>query len=805
MLCYCIALSQIIQNKLEKIWQASTLENHILPSIPYHDVPKKERRSMAYNNEIIKIQFTARTVQQDRDNAERYDVKADIDKVLTETKQTIPFTCRVIGYFLNINEGDTFEAEGTFVGYKFYIKGLPVLQTPATIESIISLGVSQIKGVKERSFQPVVEYFGVDVIDILAKAPERILEVKGVTRARRDAIVKWCAEHACFEEVLVEVLSYGLSPADAVRIYRRFGGYEGLYQIQKNPYALVLYDIVSFKKIDSLAFERKLKDANSEDRLKAVIWSVIKVEEGKGNVAIVSTMLERKITWFLKYNSGFPLEEHFMSTEIKIVLDEMISSGILIDYPYQVGEKTLHAYYRKTTFRIEKNSAIMTAEKLQQLLPQRFDEAKVDAYLSEKYSTLTSKQKEAVHMAIRNKISILTGGPGCGKTFTLNAIIHLLESYGASTLLMAPTGKAAVRMMELTNRSALTIHSALKIMPNSAYNEPIKSMIEDDWVIVDEVSMMDARLWYELLRHISPKTNILLCGDVHQLPSIGYGDVLSQLINNKYIPSVELDTIFRQGAESNIVKNASIIRTRDPEKIYNMDLGEDGRKDFEFIEATSENCKSIITKLTSNLIKKSHVNMEDVMVLTPMHKAICGTIDLNIDIQAQFDAIKNPIAIKHAHYSIHEQDRVIVTKNQVLDDEDKTRIYNGEMGYITDAFTKEIISDNGRKKTIEAVKLLIDNHEDEVELTDIDSLLLSYAITIHKAQGSEASYVIVPFLKEHGGMLTNKLIYTALTRAKVKFIAVGEKEAFFKGCLREDQRRISLLSYMVRAELENQN
>lgn len=754
--------------------------------------------------ESIKIRFEIireipLSIEMDEDSNKRTFI-VEVKEVLTKNvTQYIPYRAHLIGYFLSAYEGDVFEGSVRYYesrkGGRFYTDSFCTLITPSTIDSLIQLSSSQIRGVKEKTMRPIVEYFGVDMINILSENPDRIKEVKGLSSKKRESIVSWCKERRNFDTLLLRLQSYGVSAGDAVKIYEKYGGTDALYQIEKNTYSLVLYDCLSFLKVDKIVYHKGEKKKNSEERLKAALWAIFKQTESNGNMGLLRSQIVKMVNDYVDRNGMFE-KYNFNIVEIDIALNELLKEKLIVDYIYKIKESEYHLYYRKTAYTIEYETANLIKEKLCEDNEMKYSSSDIDRFIDKKFPTISDKQREAVHTCLSNRLSILTGGPGCGKTFTINVILSFLESIGEEPLLMAPTGKAAVRMKEMTHRKAVTIHNALRLMPHDSYLTPPKLILSEEWVIIDEASMIDASLLYQLMRHVSQQTHIIFSGDVNQLPSVGYGEILDQLLHNTNIPSTMLDKIFRQSEGSYIVEYAHAIKDRTEESVRSIDLKTE-RKDFVFIEASKENVSELIKNTVKRLVQGNHVSYEDIMVLTPMHKSRCGTIELNNLLQQTLNP-KGEVFRETMYFDLKVGDRVMETVNSLLTD-NKTRVYNGEVGVVTDAFKSP---SEKNKKMISVAKVLIDGNEDPYRIEEIENLILSYAITIHKSQGSEADFVIMPFIKDQSLILTNKLIYTALTRAKKKFIGIGEADSFYKGCLKADHRRVSLLSYMINEEFK---
>lgn len=449
------------------------------------------------------------------------------------------------------------------------------------------------------------------------------------------------------------------------------------------------------------------------------------------------------------------------------------------------------------------------------------DPAIAQSFLADR--NLSEGQMNAIEMVLRNQFCIITGGPGTGKTYVLKSILDVIREFSPKTTfaLMSPTAKAASRMREVTGEDASTMHSIMHLRPG--YDGDVTALIDADIVFVDEASMIDTDLFWQLLRHVSEKTRIVLIGDFGQLPSVNYGDVLHQLLISPLIPQVILDHIFRQqGSDTaGIVDNAARIRSHDKNKIRK--IGADEEKGFSFIDLTGKQTPSkkrkkklesegvaeeksvaMEKKTADTIVQKvkellsSGVSLDDIMVLTPVHETGCGTIALNNSLQDAINPVsKKAIAFRKQfrNYEVefHVGDRVIHTRN-----DKKLGVKNGDIGYVKDVYEWN--------NTV-YMKVKYPGLEDLVTYSpkNCEEISLAYAITVHKSQGSEAAYVLMPFINSatHVQMLTNKLIYTALTRAKKEFIGVGDLDQMKTGCMNlRENCRVSLLSDMISGKVQ---
>lgn len=666
-----------------------------------------------------------------------------------------------VGIMPDVNVGEAVKLIGVFKPHASYGMQLAVSayekSLPENVAGILNyLSSGSIKGIGPSTASRLVKEFGSDTLKVLESEPERVAKLKGISLKKANDISKQLSDNTGIREVMLYLQKYDISPSSAVKIYKSFGS-NSVAEIERNPYALVSSEFgISFDKADAIAVKLNFK-SDEKIRIRAALAYVLTHNLQNGHTC-------------LPKNSLIKTTSDFLSLEIetvKLTLEEMVNENSLI--MYKTEDKEL--IFAQDMFNSE--SYIATRLKMMLRFPAvQIQDIEKHIKSIEKYNGIeyADMQKEAINQALSKGLLVLTGGPGTGKTTTLNAIIKILKDKGQKVLLCAPTGRAAQRMSKVTNEEAKTIHRLLEVawnkndIPEFKRNE--KNMLKCDALIIDEVSMVDSKLFESVMRAIPLGSRLILVGDSHQLPSVGAGNVLDDLISSEIIPVVQLTEIFRQSMESLIVTNAH--------KIVNGELPELNVKDKDFFFLYSEN-KNVINKTVIELCTKRLPNAygydtyKDIQILAPGRKGDLGVNELNNRLQAVInpkDKEKNELSA--GKKVLRDGDKVMQIRNNydllwVKDDgETGEGIFNGEIGII------ESINKRGR-----IIKVRFD---DKVASYDFDfavDLDLAYATTVHKSQGNEFEAVIMPLLGGAPMLLYRNLLYTAVTRAKNLMIIVG--------------------------------
>lgn len=683
-------------------------------------------------------------------------------------------TC--VGNFNYITEGELLELRGEYVMHSTYGLQLSVssseVKEPEDLMSIERyLGSGAIKGLGAALAGRIVRRFKEDTFRIIEEEPERLAEIKGISERKAREIAEQVEGKKDVRKAMIYLQKYGISTALAAKIYKKYG--QKVYHIlEENPYRLA-DDVqgVGFKTADEIAMRIGIH-TDSDYRIRSGIFYALLQGIAEGHIYLpeevllrrASTLLEVEISDMQKYLADLSIEK-------KIVLKQT-EQGIRV-YPSNYYYMELNTAKMLHDLNVHAETDITYVRKRLQLIEQ-------DAELS-----LDEMQRQAVIESVKHGILILTGGPGTGKTTTINAMIHYFESQGLDIFLAAPTGRAAKRMTEATGYEAQTIHRLLEVNGNpednnerSGFARNEENPLETDIIIIDEVSMVDLPLMHALLRAVIPGTRVIFVGDGNQLPSVGPGSVLKDLLRSECFPTVRLTKIFRQATESDIVMNAHKINRGEPVVLDNKS------RDFFFLKRQDANViiSVVITLLQKKLPKYVDAETYDIQVLTPMRKGLLGVERLNRILQEYLNPPDRKKTEKeYGDKLFREGDKVMQIKNNYqLEWEIATKyglvvdkgvgVFNGDMGIITNINTynetMEVEYDEKRKVTY-SFQLL-------------DELELAYAITIHKAQGSEYPAVVIPLLPGPRQLYHRNLLYTAVTRAKKCVTLVGSEDTFYE-------------------------
>ena len=714
--------------------------------------------------------------------------------VLKGVSEEDELTC--VGSFPVVTQGASVELEGNFTQHPVYGKQFQAVRlTEKMPEDALAmeryLGSGAIKGIGAALAGRIVRHFGDDTFQIVENEPERLSEVKGISEKKAREIAMQIAEKSDMRKAMMFLQKYGISLNLGAKIYQKYG--DSVYSVlQENPYRLA-DDIsgVGFKIADEIAYRIGIH-TDSDYRIKSGMVYTLLQATGEGHVYLPKDELFQRAAELLGVDSSY-MEKHLvdLAMDRKIVQKEQ-GDQILI-YPAQY-------YY------LELNTARMLRE-LDIFCPEdkKIVERRIVQIEKETGTVLDEMQKKAVQEAAGHGLLILTGGPGTGKTTTINAIIRYFEGEGAEIRLAAPTGRAAKRMTEATGYEAQTIHRLLELsgMPeDDREGQPIhfernaENPLETDVIIIDEMSMVDIHLIHSLLMAVTAGTRLILVGDENQLPSVGPGNVLRDIIRSGQFPVVELKKIFRQASESDIVVNAHKINKGEQVEINNKS------RDFFFLKRYDADIiiRVVIALIQEKLPKYVEAKPFEIQVLTPMRKGLLGVERLNQILQRYLnppDASKKEKEIGQGLF--REGDKVMqVRNNYQLEWEIRGRygipiekgvgVFNGDTGIIKTinefAETAEVEFEDGRWA--------------EYSFKQLDELELAYAVTIHKSQGSEYPAVIIPLLSGPRMLMNRNLLYTAVTRARKCVTVVGSEETF-RDMIRNEkqQRRYSSLDQRI--------
>lgn len=682
-------------------------------------------------------------------------------------------TC--VGTLHYIGEGEAIEAEGQYKEHSTYGRQFQIaayeIKAPEDVISIERyLGSGAIKGIGAALAARIVKKFKADTFRIMEEEPERLVEVKGISERKAREIAEQVEEKRDMRKAMIFLQQYGISNSMSVRIYNTYG--PELYQVVKeNPYRMA-DDIngIGFRIADEIA-SRVGIHTDSDFRIRSGILYVLQQASGEGHIYLPQRLLLERTVHLLGV-SWESVEKHIMDLAVdrKLILKEM-EEDICV--------------YSTTAYYLELNTAKMlhdlniSCEVSESAILSRV--AKIE---EERETKLDKMQKYAVVAAAGHGLLVITGGPGTGKTTTINALIDYFESEGLELRLAAPTGRAAKRMTEATGYEAQTIHRLLEVSggpedeSHGQFGRNAENPLEADVVIIDEMSMVDIYLIHALLMAVPVGTRLIMVGDVNQLPSVGPGSVLKDIIDSGRFPVVRLTKIFRQATESDIIVNAHKINRGEHVALDNKS------RDFFFLKRQDANViiSIVITLVQQKMPKYVHASQNEIQVLTPMRKGLLGVERLNGILQEYL----NPPSPdkKEKEYGggcFREGDKVMQIKNNYQIEweirgrygiavEKGTGIFNGDMGIVRE------INSYGELMTVE----FDEGRFVEYPFKQMDELELAYAVTIHKSQGSEYPAVVIPLLPGPRMLMNRNLLYTAVTRAKSCVTLVGDAGTFYQ-------------------------
>ena len=637
---------------------------------------------------------------------------------------------------------------------------------PATVYGIEKyLGSGLIKGVGPKFAKRIVEKFGKDTLDIIEERPDELLQVEGIGKVRVNRIKSSWQEQKEIKNIMLFLQSHEVSTSHATKIFKTYGS-DSIAIVKENPYRLA-DDIwgIGFKTADSIAEKMGIEKKRFVRLRSGIFYSLNKLAEDGHCYASREQLITRA-------KELLEVEE----AELEVTLDEMLRTDDLIrDLADQKEIIYLPPYYFSESGCAKRLLRLLSCARRQE-----FDTDKIlERTAAASQISYDEVQWQAIRTALSAKVMVLTGGPGTGKTTTTLGIISAYQQTGAKILLAAPTGRAAKRMSEATGMEAITIHRLLEYKPPEGYQKNEENPLEGDLLIVDECSMVDLMLMYNLLKALPDQMSLILVGDIDQLPSVGAGNVLRDIIDSGSVPLVRLTRIFRQAQGSRIIMNAHRINKGEA---IDMRGGKDSDFFFASKESNQEVVDTVVRYCKSNLPRYYRADpLKDIQVLTPMQRGECGAVNLNRQLQ---DAM-NPsgIFLQRSGTQYRLKDKVM----QIRNDYDK-EVFNGDIGSIVRVDMEE------RELTV-----LFDDREVSYDVSELDELTLAYAVTIHKSQGSEYPIVVMPLTMSHFVMLQRNLLYTGVTRAKKILVLVGEKKAVYYAIKNEtSSRRNTLLAERLR-------
>jgi exodeoxyribonuclease V alpha subunit len=695
----------------------------------------------------------------------------------------------IIGNFATIQAGQTLQMEGIWREHPKYGQQFQVTQyretKPATLTGMERyLGSGLIKGVGPVTAKRIVAHFGLETLDIIEHHIERLIEVPGIAKKRVKLIQTAWETQKAIKEVMLFLQGHGVSTTYAVKIYKQYGD-ESIQTVSQNPYRLAT-DVYGIGFVTADAIARNLGiHPTSEFRYRAGILHVLAEASEDGHCFLPQAeLVTRTVERLALPEHRIEPDDIFSLTIDMSMEEELVMHGGSRDFPGQF------LCYAPPFFNSEQG----LARRVKQLLgqPTTVDISRVerwiDRFTQRSGLQLSAQQRQAVLMAASHRVLILTGGPGTGKSFTCRTIVSLWKAMGKTIALASPTGRAAQRLSEMTTQEAKTIHRLLEFDPkHMGFKRDQTNPIPADAIVIDESSMLDLFLANSLVKAIAPHTHLLLVGDTDQLPSVGPGAVLHDLIASGLIPVVKLTEVFRQAQQSAIITNAHRINQGDFPQLE--PISNTPKTDFLWFDAQEpEQGVAAIRDIVTHLIPKLGFNpAKDVQVLCPMSRGETGTRNLN---QALQQLINPPspqkVEMTRAGMTLRVGDRILQQKNDY-----NREVFNGDLGIITAIDVEE-----------QEVEARFGDRSVTYDYADLNEITLAFATTIHKSQGSEYPVVILPVFMQHYTMLSRNLIYTGVTRARQLVVLVGSSRAIELAVKQvKDQHRYTLLAHRLRADM----
>ena len=688
----------------------------------------------------------------------------------------------VVGNLMAPIPGEIIKMDGEWVNHPKYGEQFKVDRykslVPASVYGIQKyLGSGLIKGIGPVMAKRIVERFGKETLDVIEKEIEKLAEVDGIGEKRIGMIQQAWEDQKEIREVMIFLQTHEVGSGYAAKIFKQYGN-RSIMVVKENPYRLAT-DIfgIGFLTADRIA-EKLGFSRDSELRAEAGILYVLNQLADEGHVYYPYEPLVQKCKEILGVDQEVIVKAMSVIAESRMIVIDDLKQDV---DDFRENNKAVYLakfYLSETSIVTRMKTLIRTPKSIRDI---DFDKAIkwVQQHLP---ITLAEKQRDAIQCAVENKVMIITGGPGTGKTTIINAILKIFSRINIKIMLAAPTGRAAKRMSEATGHAAKTIHRLLEYsIQKGGFQKNELSPLNCDLMIIDEASMIDTILMHHLLKAISPGTTFILVGDVNQLPSVGAGNVLKDIIASGEMQIVELNEIFRQARESLIIVNAHRINNG---LLPSFKSFEQKLDDFYFIEQEDpESVLRILLELVKERIPRrfGFDPVNDIQVLSPMHKGIVGAGNLNRELQNVLNPGEDGVIRGGQNFRVH--DKVMQIKNNY----DK-EVFNGDIGRITRIDTEN-----------QELAISFDGRDIPYDYSDLDEIVLAYAVSIHKSQGSEYPAVIMPILTQHFVLLQRNLVYTAVTRGRKLVVMVGTMKALAIGVKNDKtQKRYTYLKHRLR-------
>ncbi len=680
----------------------------------------------------------------------------------------------VIGIMLDVQPGESLECTGSWKndpkhGRQFMVEGIKK-RAPSTligIQKYLSSGL--IKGIGPKFAEKIIAKFGLETLEIIEKNPQQLLQIEGLGQKKLDHITQCMQTHRAIQEVMVFLQSHQITPSYAQKIYKTYGS-QCIALLQENPYQLA-QDIsgIGFKIADKIASSLKIEQY-SPHRIAAGVIYLLTELSNSGHVCYPKAELTSLAVELLNVEAHHIEPIYFqLNGEKRVALHLIEGIEYLWLKPLQIAEAGI----------VSEIYRLLDA-------PCAFREVKINEALNWVQTQIkinfAKAQKEAIAAALTHKMLLITGGPGTGKSTITKAILRILEKLSKRIILAAPTGKAAKRMTEITYRHASTIHSLLEYdFKVRKFRRNQDNPLDADLLIIDESSMIDTYLMYQLLKAIPSHCRVIFIGDIDQLPSVGPGNILRDLIDSKVVPTQKLSFIFRQQKGSKIISSAHSINEG-----FFPKLKSEPEDDFFFIEAITP--EEVLTEILALAVQRLPAKYsldptKDIQVLSPMRKGIIGTENLNLKLQEKLNPSQDHLIWYGTRLAVG--DKVMQLKNNY-----QKEVFNGDVGYISQL-----------SKEDQQFLVSFDGREVVYEVSECDEISLAYAVSIHKYQGSESPCIVMPIHTHHFKLLCRNLLYTGVTRGKKLVVLVGTKKALAIAIQNNEiEKRFTCLRHLLQAK-----